>query len=631
MDAARKLTSERLAASEQRTRHIIESAIEAYVSIDGSGVIVGWNNEATELFGWSHEEAVGAKLVEKLVPAQFSNDYVEKISAFLQSKDSLSMSKRMEAFSVHKDGHVFPIEMAIFPVHWDEGINYCAFVHDISDRREAEARVSEFYSIVSHELRTPLTSIKGALGMIDGGTCGEIAPKASRLVTIALQNCNRLVRLINDILDIRKIEAGKMELDIQELDVEAIVNRVIEDLQPLAAASKLTLIADLNFYGSIKGDPDRVTQILTNLVSNAIKFSSADGKVTIRTTKGSRKFLRFNVIDEGPGIPANQIHKLFGKFSQLDSSMTRKKGGTGLGLAISKALVEQHGGVIGVDSVHTKGSTFWFELALVSATSTGTRVKAFTPVSLNRVVGVVADSKLRETIAELLSTQGVKVDFATTIDELNPILESLPDAIVWDIDCDIDLLDRLSLQRETQHIPVVVLCDQKPMNFDNQNGDAIEDDGIKDWLVKPIVSDEFVSCLRRLSLPTGAPRILIVDDDLSTREILSDVLSSGGFRCLEAADGAEGISIARNDRPDLIILDVGMPRPDGFEVVSILRQERAKVTPLITYSARELSSEDKDLLTLGPTTHFTKAKTSSDEILEAVKDLIKQASENTEG
>lgn len=262
-----------------------------------------------------------------------------------------------------KNGQVFWNELTVSPVYDSSGkvVNFVGIQNDVSARKEAERRVSEFYSVISHELRTPLTSINGALRVIEDGSAGRVNAGVMKMVKIALANSDRLVRLISDILDLKKIEAGKFKLSLQRLPPDAVIDTVIETLAPLANEKGIRVVKEIKTNQSLLFDPDRVVQILSNLTTNAIKFSPAQAPVIIRVERPAPDSTRFAVIDQGPGIPEEELEKLFARFQQLDSSDKRRKGGTGLGLFISKSLVELHGGHIGVESTPGKGSTFWFE------------------------------------------------------------------------------------------------------------------------------------------------------------------------------------------------------------------------------------------------------------------------------
>jgi|AGTN01.1.fsa_nt_gi PAS domain S-box len=262
-----------------------------------------------------------------------------------------------------KDGTLFWNELSIAPVRDANGqiVNFVGVQNDVTARREAERRVSEFYSMISHELRTPLTSIRASLGIIDDGDAGHIPSAALRLIQIAKQNSERLLKLVDDILDLKKMEAGKLKLEFTMMDADAIVTEVITGLYQLVEEAGLKLEKKVTTKKMICADAARVTQVLINLVANAVKFSPKSSTVLIQVEDFERG-LRFAVIDNGPGIAPQDLDKLFSKFQQLDSSDTRPHAGTGLGLAISKTIVELHGGTIGVDSEEGKGSTFWFTL-----------------------------------------------------------------------------------------------------------------------------------------------------------------------------------------------------------------------------------------------------------------------------
>src|SRR5206468_2610533 len=208
---------------------------------------------------------------------------------------------------------------------------------------EIDRLKSEFVSIVSHELRTPLTSIRGSLGLMEAGAAGELPSKARELARIARQNADRLIRLINDILDLEKIEAGKIQLQIAALEPAELLESTVAELRGMAGLYKVSMQTRIDCREAVAADRDRVVQVLTNLLSNALKFSPEGGTVTAAVTSGVSGFLRFSVRDQGQGIAPEQQSRLFTPFEQLEAANTRRRGGTGLGLAISRSLVEQHG------------------------------------------------------------------------------------------------------------------------------------------------------------------------------------------------------------------------------------------------------------------------------------------------
>ncbi|MRG95922.1 GAF domain-containing sensor histidine kinase [Polyangium spumosum] len=233
----------------------------------------------------------------------------------------------------------------------------------LAEERKAVERVKdEFVSTVSHELRTPLTSIRGALGLLEGGVLGPLPDGAMELVQIARTNTDRLVRLVNDILDLEKIVAGKLELHPKRVDVRRLVSGLVDSLGPVASEARVELFVDVRGEIEVVVDEDRIAQVLTNLMSNALKFSPPEARVELGVEAKADGRVCFAVRDRGPGIAEADLGRLFKRFEQLEGEGRREQRGTGLGLAISKAIVEQHGGAIGVASKLGQGSTFWFEL-----------------------------------------------------------------------------------------------------------------------------------------------------------------------------------------------------------------------------------------------------------------------------
>ncbi|HXB25052.1 MAG TPA: ATP-binding protein [Gemmatimonadaceae bacterium] len=261
-----------------------------------------------------------------------------------------------------RDGQEVPVSQVIVAHTSPQGDRSVATImRDISGWKHLDRVKSEFVSTVSHELRTPLTAIRGSLGLLEGGGVTNLPPKALNLLRIARNNCDRLVRLLNDMLDLDKIEAGKLALRAVPLEPAEVVGAALDELRPMADQRAIALVEDLAPVPPVTGDRDRLIQVLTNLVSNAIKFSPAAATVTVSITAVEHG-VRFAVHNPGPGIAPHDMPRLFGRFQQLDGSDRRRHGGTGLGLAIAKAIVEQHEGTIGVESDPGAGTTFWFVL-----------------------------------------------------------------------------------------------------------------------------------------------------------------------------------------------------------------------------------------------------------------------------
>jgi signal transduction histidine kinase len=287
-----------------------------------------------------------------------------------------------EVAGLRRDGTTFDAQLTGSHITYKGSGARMTVVRDISEWKRVDRMKSEFVSTVSHELRTPLTAIRGSLGLLEGGVVGPLTARASDLVRIAVGNTDRLIRLINDMLDLDKMEAGKLELRLASLTPAGIIRAAVDGIHAMAEQYDIQLVEHVTALREVEGDPDRVLQVLTNLLSNAIKFAPAGSTVEIfatdedadtsadaaRTMPGASRaglpVVRFAVENPGPGIAPAEMDRLFRRFQQLDSSDTRRRGGTGLGLAISKAIVQQHGGTIGAESEPGK-TVFWFELPVL--------------------------------------------------------------------------------------------------------------------------------------------------------------------------------------------------------------------------------------------------------------------------
>jgi len=320
------------------------------------GKIVFWNSGAEKMYGYLQSEAMG-KLAHELLKTKFPIRLEDIKSIALETG-------RWEGELIHHAKNEAPVIVASrWSVKKNEDGGPVAILeinNDISAVKEAEQQVSDFYSTVSHELRTPLTSMKGVFSLLAGGRVGELSERATSLVNMGRGETERLIRLINDILDIQKLEAGRLELNLENIEPKQLVEQTIAAVTGFAEQYQVQLIAEIGDNQLIRGDTDRLMQILTNLISNAIKFSDAGQAVTV-ITSANGKAIRFSVVDRGPGIDARNVPKLFRMFQQVGSA-NESKGGTGLGLAICKSLAEQHGGSVGIDTELGKGSTFWFEI-----------------------------------------------------------------------------------------------------------------------------------------------------------------------------------------------------------------------------------------------------------------------------
>ncbi|HWK51213.1 MAG TPA: PAS domain S-box protein, partial [Steroidobacter sp.] len=356
-------THERLQDSERlyrdqatRLATLFDSVEDGIVVINESGNIESWNHGAQVLFGYAPRDIIG-----KDAQLLLTEPHASQLAHYLQTGQRIKTG-RIEMEGRHDSGRLIPIEVSIREMIINDEQLYVAVMHDISVRREVERMKSEFVSTISHELRTPLTSIAGSLTLISGGAAGEIPQKAARLVGIARQNSERLIRLINDILDLEKAEAGKLDFALQVRSLRAEVASAAEFNRGFAQGLGVAIELADGDDADVLIDSDRLTQVLTNLISNAAKFSPPGGVVRIRLDREDPACVRVTVSDHGPGISPEFCARIFQKFAQADASDSRAKGGTGLGLSIAKTITEKLGGRIGFDTTPGKGTSFYIIL-----------------------------------------------------------------------------------------------------------------------------------------------------------------------------------------------------------------------------------------------------------------------------
>jgi PAS domain S-box-containing protein len=615
--AALSAANAELRDSEARKAAILEGAVDGIVILDEARRILDFNPAAERLFRLPLSAALGRDFLSLGMAASVTPEQREGVMWALRADAQPGRAARLELSSVRADGDVFPSELTLIRVAAEGPPRFTVYVRDITERQEVERMKSEFVSIVSHELRTPLTSIRGSMGLLEGGVLGELSGPVLEMVRIARSNTERLIRLINDILDLEKMEVGKAELRLQPLEVAEVVEATLSGLRGMADTAKVELRAQAGGTGLVRADRDRLIQVLTNLVANAIKFSPSGGVVTVRAQREAQGRVRFDVVDQGPGIPLEKRSKLFGKFQQLDSSDTRSKGGTGLGLAISQAIIEQHGGHIEVRGEPSEGATFTF--ALPAARMDSGSYPMARDESRYNVLVVTADTELSAQLRELLSSKGYRVLRASSRSEVEKHLEvGPPDVMVIDPRLpdgeELALVRRLREEPATRELPVVVLAEQMPP----------EGMGLPrvDWVQHPLDEARFLLALRHAIRTPGAARVLVVDDDAEPRRRLRTRLEALGVSCVEAENGVHALELAREVAPDLIILDVKLPQLDGFEVVDTLRQGKLRGLPLIIYTVRELSPSELRQLTLGTTRLVEKGPKAEEEVLEVSREML---------
>lgn len=364
----RKQDEEELARLSRQMQLILNSAGEGICGLDRNGIITFANPAAATMTGWTVDELLGANLHNRLHErqAEDADSSLDRCAIVASMIDGQKHQTSDEVFW-RKDGTSFPVEFISTPICSDRGEILGAVVvfQDISQRRAIERMKNEFVSVVSHELRTPLTAIRGSLGLLASGRLGTLAPQARHMLDIGVTNTDRLIRLINNILDVERLDSGRIVLQLQPCSIESLISQAVAAIAPLAEKEDIR-IESAPCPATVHADPDRVVQTLTNLLGNAIKFSPRNSTIRVSVEVSGNEVV-FAVQDHGRGIPAEKLESIFERFEQVDASDSRKKGGSGLGLAISRSIVKQHGGRIWVESTPGVGSTFYFTLPAAPA------------------------------------------------------------------------------------------------------------------------------------------------------------------------------------------------------------------------------------------------------------------------
>jgi DNA-binding response OmpR family regulator/nitrogen-specific signal transduction histidine kinase len=526
------------------------------------------------------------------------------------------------------NGTSFPVEFSVTPM-LEHGavIGSVLSFRDIGQRYALDRMKDEFVSTVSHELRTPLTSIRGALGLLSSGLLGGISDKAANLLRIAVSNSDRLVRLINDILDLERMQSGRAPLNFRHCMLNELAQQVVDAMQPMAEAASIRLVLKAEAT-PIEADSDRILQVITNLLSNAIKFSPPDSAVRVEVAPGEDGSI-LSVIDDGRGIPTDKLESIFDRFQQVDASDSRQKGGTGLGLAICRTIVQQHGGRIWAERNAERGSSF--RMFLPERTKLDAALPEM-PTFLNETFSredtlliCEGDSAARQQIVTALRKRNYRILEAETCEQAVQLARQFSlGAILLGISQQrsegLRTLRALKEDPATSQIPIVVLSLLSP---DDRMVEARAADA---WLQQPL--DETVLLAELARLLKGSSEhatVLLVEDDEDLAGVILATFERAGIVVYHAPRLRRAIEICQLHRPDLIILDLALPDGHGLELVDWLRmQKELRSLPLVVYSAREVSSSERKLLQLGPTEFLTKTKVHPQDVEALVFTMLRR-------
>ena len=617
----RNAAEEALRKSEERFRLLVNGVSDhALFMIDPEGRVTNWNAGAERMSGYTAEEAVG----ESFVHFHTEEDQADGIPEAHLSRARETGRAESQGWRVRKDGSRFWAESIIHAVHAEDGtlVGFAKITRDISERKRIEQLKDEFVSTVNHELRTPLTSIAGSLGLLEGGAGGALPPGAGRLISIAHANCQRLIRLINDMLDVEKIQSGKMRFEMARIDLSELASRCVEAMQGYSEQPNVQIVLTSGTDTGVRADSDRVTQVMTNLISNAVKFSPPGGEVHVSVTAVDR-LVRLCVRDEGPGIPHEFRSRIFSKFAQADSSDTRQKGGTGLGLVIAKEIVERHGGRLWFESEPGKGTSFFVDLPAAGAGA---------PVSEGRPIVLVCedDDDIAAVLTQMLARDNLVVDRVATLAEARNALRGPRPYEVLLLDLTLPDGDGISLIRElratsdTQTLPIIVVSAQAERGRDAVDARALN---VLDWMDKPIelarLQRAVQTALSHVSL--RRPVILHVEDDHDILQVTASALSRvGEIVPAESLAAARAFLAAR--RPDLVILDIALADGSGLELLPELSHDSETLVPVVIFSVQD----PPESLVPQVGAVMTKSRTSLLQLALTIQQLLDQSRPVTE-
>ena len=630
----------------------IEAISEGFVLYDADDRLVICNRRFKEMYadlpiqiqaGTQYETILRAVAATGLIPAASHDtetwvaDRLERhrnpAAAFEQQRSRgvwLKISERRTA-----DAGIVGVFTDITELK-DRELQLGELVDRLAEARDAatEATVakSRFLANMSHELRTPMNAVIGITEMLMEDAEDSSNRQALEPLERILRAGKHLLQLINEILDLSKIEAGKLELNYEPIALAALVDDVVGEAELLAAKNSNRLVVECPpDIGTIRSDPTRLRQIMLNLLSNACKFTD-HGSVSLsvdRHREGDDDWISIRVADTGIGMTNEQVGRLFQEFSQADSSTTRKYGGTGLGLAISDRLCRMMGGAIDVKSEPGLGTTFSVRLPADRAGIADTAAMATLPeppaghvaTRSNRVLVIDDDATVRNLMRRFLSREGFDVvtagggqeglEFAR---ELHPSVITLdvfmPDMDGWSV------LQAIKQDPELNRIPVIMMT----ISDEKQKGFTL---GASGYLTKPVDRAQLAQLLDRFKIPVATPRALVVEDDLSSREMMRRLLIGEGWEVSLSANGREALERLTAERPNLVLLDLMMPEMDGFEfLVEFRKDPKFAATPVIVVTGADLSLADRRRLNGGVEHILQKAASGQEDFLRQIRELV---------
>ena len=611
------------AKADGRFRNLLEAAPDAIIEVDREGGILLMNAVAEKMFGYDRKELLGHS-IELLVPERFRGTHHQHRMNYWDHPQTRPMGTGLDLNAQRKDGSRFPVEISLSPVQSDDGFRVSAFIRDVTERKRAEEQIramherftaeltvtnqqlelrnreveranrlkSDFLASMSHELRTPLHTIIGFSELLREEIEGTLNEKQKRFLGHIHQDSLHLLELINDILDLSKIEAGRLELRIEDFDAAQAIEEVMASVRPLAINKALNLTSNIAEGVCLKADRVRFKEVLYNLLNNAVKFTPHSGRIRIDGSTDP-DFARIAVNDTGIGLPPEEHESIFNKFYQAAATTKGIREGTGLGLAITKRLVEQHGGRIWIESEVGKGSRFSFTIPLATAKPAEPEEVA-SAENQGPLVLIIEDEKAaQELLVSYLEPHGYRTATAGSYDEaVRKAVDLRPDAITLDLimpgQTGWKALQKLRNIPETATIPIIVVS-----VLEEQKSALTL--GATDYLTKPVARGTFLNVLRRHIKRDGSdtPRVLVVDDEVDSLHLMREVLDSAGYVPVLAQNAYEALNILDQQDVAAAVLDLVMPGMSGFELIERMRSSfRMSEIPIVVLTGKELSVQD---------------------------------------
>ncbi len=613
-------TELRLQDSQQMLGAVLDTIPVRLFWKDRQGRYLGCNNLFLQDAHLEHQTQIIGKTDHDMVWHEIADQYIADDRSVMESGNA---RLNVEVPQTRSDGQVIWLETSRVPLrdHNNKVIGILGTYQDISERKKIERMKNEFISTVSHELRTPLTSIRGALGLIDGGAVGNVPEKMAPLFTIAHNNTERLLLLINDILDIQKIESGQMRFHLQPLELSPFLERTLRDSQTYARHFHVNFqLGELCPDTWLETDPDRLHQVLSNLLSNAAKFSPEHSVVTLTATKQSG-VVRISVIDSGPGVPDDFRDQIFKRFSQSDATDTRRAGGTGLGLNISKTITERLGGRIDFTSTVGQGSTFFVELPeKTMARPSGAGKTVNKADDSHHILIIEDDPDVAALLVLLLEDAGQHAETAYTAKQALELVQQQPlrfDAITLDLMLpDMDGFKLLRAIRKLPglgSLPIIVISAVADATKQKINGGAIE---VLEWLNKPIDKAHLLGIIEALPKKQHLPRILHVEDETDAHIVVGKILS--GLASLELAkDLATAHTLLQQNTYDLVLLDLQLPDGSGLQLIKHLHA-LSPPPQIVIFSAHEVSTD----VAKAVNSVLLKSQTSNETLLKTIRRIL---------